>query len=201
MTTIQATNGALWAISYSLERSIGEYLKWFHEVHIPEKLARPGYAWAAHYQGLEEPDRYLALFAAASAHVFLSPTPGQLKERQDPVTRRMTGLRVGASSGVLLEVLSVHGQGQAPSAAGPVVRFVQMHLPDAAAEDEFCGWAATERLPGINTLPSLLRATLLVAAIGQPRHALLEHYASRDALGQWPHPGQVLEARRLWPAV
>jgi hypothetical protein len=201
MSTIHATSGALWAISYSLERSVEEYLQWFHEVHIPEKLARPGYAWAAHYQSLDAPDRYLALFAAASAQVFLSPTPGQLKGRQDPLTRRMTGLRVGASSSVLLETLSMEGRAQPRPDAGPVARFAQIPLADAAAEDEFCAWAVNERLPQFATRTDVVRATLLVAAIGQPRHALLEHYASREALDPWPRAGRVLEARRIWPAV
>ena len=40
----------LWAIWYEIaDANRAEYLAWFHGVHIPEKLARPGYAWAAHY--------------------------------------------------------------------------------------------------------------------------------------------------------
>ena len=43
----------IWAIWYELpeeRKAREEYVGWFHEVHIPEKLARPGYLWAAHYE-------------------------------------------------------------------------------------------------------------------------------------------------------
>ena len=40
----------LWLIFYDLlPEKEAEYLTWFHDVHIPEKLAREGYTWAAHY--------------------------------------------------------------------------------------------------------------------------------------------------------
>ena len=42
---------AVWLLSYGLTaQSRDDYLGWFHDVHVPEKLARPGYTWAAHYQ-------------------------------------------------------------------------------------------------------------------------------------------------------
>ena len=34
----------IWAIAYGIPAEYrSEYLEWFHGVHIPEKLARPGY--------------------------------------------------------------------------------------------------------------------------------------------------------------
>ena len=42
---------AIWMIRYDLYEDQAEtYLQWFNEVHIPEKLARTGYTWAAHYK-------------------------------------------------------------------------------------------------------------------------------------------------------
>ncbi|MBT4093823.1 MAG: hypothetical protein HOE85_07650, partial [Nitrospinaceae bacterium] len=42
---------AIWAIFYDLpEEGREAYFEWFHGVHIPEKLTRPGYLWAAHYE-------------------------------------------------------------------------------------------------------------------------------------------------------
>ena len=41
----------IWAIWYDIAgEHRNEYIHWFHEVHIPEKLSRPGYLWAAHYE-------------------------------------------------------------------------------------------------------------------------------------------------------
>ena len=43
---------AIWILQYDLTSgSEDEYLNWFHNIHIPEKLARPGYLWAVHYKG------------------------------------------------------------------------------------------------------------------------------------------------------
>ena len=36
----------LWLIAYDLiPEKEADYLDWFHGIHIPEKLARPGYTW------------------------------------------------------------------------------------------------------------------------------------------------------------
>ncbi len=44
----------IWAIAYDLQNGgRQDYLTWFHEVHIPEKLSRPGYVWAAHFQSID----------------------------------------------------------------------------------------------------------------------------------------------------
>ena len=89
----------IWAIWYEVpEEARSEYLDWFHGVHIPEKLSRPGYLWAAHYElghggarfqkvvnglvrtgarALGRGSGYLALFGALTAHTFLNPSPGQ----------------------------------------------------------------------------------------------------------------------------
>jgi len=41
----------IWLIKYGLQQEAQEeYLDWFHDIHIAEKLARPGYTWASHYR-------------------------------------------------------------------------------------------------------------------------------------------------------
>ena len=50
---------AVWAIIYDLpEEGRDEYMDWYHGVHIPEKLARPGYTWAAHYEVKHPGERF-----------------------------------------------------------------------------------------------------------------------------------------------
>ena len=42
---------AIWTLSYAVDEAQRErYLDWFHGEHIPDKLSRPGYTWAAHYE-------------------------------------------------------------------------------------------------------------------------------------------------------
>ena len=123
-------------------RAVG-YLEWFHHAHIPEKLSRPGYLWAAHYElghggprfqkvvdGLVHADApdlgrgrgFLALFGGLSAHTFLNPSPGQLKERQDALTQRMLGVRQESYSCIFSQETRVDGPDVARRAghhAGP----------------------------------------------------------------------------------
>ena len=89
--------GAIWALAYEISNDDREtYLDWFHRVHIPEKLARPGYRWAAHFEGsTSTPDThsYIALFGGISTRIFLDPSPAQLKTKQDDLTREMMAQR------------------------------------------------------------------------------------------------------------
>ncbi|HEY5636289.1 MAG TPA: hypothetical protein VIS77_05255 [Burkholderiales bacterium] len=204
---------SIWAISCDVDAARHDaYLAWFHRTHIPEKLARPGYAWAAHYRGLAGA-RHLALFGAADAGAFLSPSPGQLKTRQDALTREMMGLRIDASVGVFAEAMRVDGPQAAARApgtsTGPFVRYANFSLPDAAAEDAASAWMAQQRFAKLGASPGAIGARLMVAVLGAHRYAVLEEFATEAALHGAPAgfpagavhaPGSPFEGRRLWPA-
>ena len=106
----------IWAIWYDIVAdNRAEYLDWFHHVHIPEKLSRPGYRWAAHYQ-LGHGGRgagYVALFGGDSTHTFLNPSPGQLatRLRQRNRLRSSRGLhRLRAGLHLIDEVTQLLGE-------------------------------------------------------------------------------------------
>ena len=92
---------AIWILKYELaDGSEYQYLDWFHTIHIPEKLARPGYLWASHFEGdvnaINQPGSkktYLALFGGRSTRTFLDPSPSELKNMQDDLTRKMMANR------------------------------------------------------------------------------------------------------------
>jgi len=203
---------SIWAISSDVDAAKHDaYLAWFHSTHIPEKLARPGYTWAAHYHGLEGA-RHLALFGAADAGAFLAPSPGQLKTRQDALTREMMGLRIDASVGVFTEAMRVDGPQAAMRApgtsAGPFVRYASFSLPDAAAEDAAAAWTAQQRFAKLGASAGVIGARLMVAVLGAYRYALLEEFATEAALrgesavfpeGAVHATGSPFEGRRLWP--
>ena len=68
----------IWAIWYDVpDAHKTEYLDWFHHVHIPDKLARPGYVWAAHYAlgGGTTDAGYLALFGGVTEPRPVADTP------------------------------------------------------------------------------------------------------------------------------
>ncbi|MFT7674744.1 MAG: hypothetical protein ACI845_003161, partial [Gammaproteobacteria bacterium] len=88
----------LWQILYGIKPSdLNDYIKWFEEDHIAEKLARPGYDWAAHYQiDNEQSDisevndqKFIAMFGSHNTQAFYNPCPLQLKKFQDDLTKSM----------------------------------------------------------------------------------------------------------------
>ena len=115
---------AIWILKYDLTSgSEQEYLNWFHNIHIPEKLTRPGYLWAVHYKGQigaldrsENRRSYLALFGGISTRTFLDPSPSELRGMQDDLTREMMGKRLSSKGDVFALEWSVHGPKDVPKA-------------------------------------------------------------------------------------
>ena len=102
----------IWAIWYDIATAQrAAYLEWFHEVHIPEKLARPGYLWAAHYELTREGTHpgYLALFGGNSTHTFFNPSPRQLLTRQSAQTKEFMGMRRNSSAAIFAEEVRIDG--------------------------------------------------------------------------------------------
>ncbi len=220
----------LWAIWYEISDAMrAEYLAWFHDVHIPEKLARPGYAWAAHY-ALESRDKhaYLALFAATTTATFLNPSPAQLAQRQSAQTRRMIGMRQQAQSCILAEETRVDGPQVAQRGpgltAGAVVQFGCYHTANSAVDDDLGAWYAQERFPLLASLPGCIGARKMLVSVGAQKHAILHEFVSMAAREQHfaPHeadahkpdtwmgrvrpqlthaPGSPMVGRRLWPVA
>ena len=47
----------IWLLFYDIAVADRDhYVDWFHRRHISEKLARPGYCWAAHFEAPAGPD-------------------------------------------------------------------------------------------------------------------------------------------------
>ena len=111
---------AIWILRYHLTNGAEQqYLNWFHTVHIPEKLARPGYLWAAHYEGQmvpfdqnENTKSYLALFGGTSTRTFLDPSPSELRGMQDDLTREMMTKRHSSQGAVFAFEWCASGSGE-----------------------------------------------------------------------------------------
>jgi len=197
----------IWAIWYEVaEENRSEYLDWFHRVHIPEKLARPGHLWAAHYElghggsrfqkvvnglvhtgtgALGRGRGYLALFGALTAHTFLNPSPAQLAERQSLETRRMIGLRREVYPCIFSEetridgpAVSTRGPGITP---GPAVQMGNFNVDSHEVEEDVEAWYAQHRLPFMGTMPGCIGARKLLAASGWGKHSILYEFTSLKA--------------------
>ena len=187
----------VWAIWYDIdEKDRADYLRWFHGVHVPEKLSRPGYVWAAHY-ALEQNKGYLALFGGETAHTFMSPSPGQLLKRQSEETKRFMRMRQQQSACILAEETRVDGPDIARRASngtpGPVIQFGNYNAASPAVEDELGAWYAQERLPLLSKLPGCIGVRKMLASVGTHKHAILHEFVSLELRHEHfgPHEAQA----------
>ena len=222
------TDRGIWAIWYDIaDEHTAAYLDWFHHVHIPEKLSRPGYLWAAHY-ALEPRGSYLALFGGATAHAFLDPSPAQLKSRQSGATQAFMRMRLEPAAAIFAEEVRVDGpdidRRGSDGTPGPVIQLGNYNAASAAVEDDLGAWYAQERLPLLSKLPGCIGARKLLATVGAYKHAILQEFVSLELREHHfgPHEAQARDpgtwmgrvrpqlahaprspaiGRRIWPAV
>lgn len=190
----------IWAIWYGLpDADKSAYLEWFHQVHIPEKLSRPGYVWAAHY-ALDADGNdagYLALFGGVDAYAFLNPSPRQLLTRQSAETKRFMGMRRDSRAGIFTEETRVDGpavaQRGAATTLAPVIQMGNYNAASAAVEDDLGAWYAQERLPLLAALPGCVGARKLLATAGDYKHAILHEFVSLEMRERHfaPHEAQA----------
>jgi hypothetical protein len=221
------TDRGIWAIWHDLAAEHrSEYLDWFHRVHIPEKLSRPGYLWAAHYElghggtrfkkvvdslrhttapALGRGGGYLALFGGVDAHTFLNPSPAQLAKRQSAETRSMIGLRREVYACIFAEETRVDGPDVAKRGPGmtpgPVVQMGNFNVVNSDSEDDVGAWYAQYRLPFMAAMPGCIGARKLLASVGWGKHSILYEYVSLEAREQYfiPHEEEAHDARS-WTA-
>jgi hypothetical protein len=221
-----AMSTAIWLLSYRLaEAARDDYLQWFHEVHVADKLARPGYTWAAHYAMLDSKATksadpvYIAMFGAQTPRVFLDPSPAQLKLRQSGLTREMMECRIDGRSSVFCEEWSSRGTALGLSCGQAVVApTIQLEFFDACGHDEdLASWCAQEHMPHFAGSEGCMASRKMIASAGAVRHAVLHEFASTaaaqtiagaEALSEWharvhaqvQQPlGTALLGQRLWP--
>jgi len=213
---------AIWMIIYDLEPTHAErYLQWFASVHIPEKLARPGYTWAAHYQvvsgGDDRDSQYIALFGGTDSRVFYHPSPAQIKPTQPPETRTMMGYRSNSRMLILAEEWSVDGVSGSPAGNAQInAERISLALFDATENDENLGaWLVQDYLANSGKT-GITRKFL--ASTGAARHVVVHELgvdenprgtivdASASAWSEqvsnyvtYPAGGPLI-ARRVWPA-
>jgi hypothetical protein len=168
---------AIWMIIYDLDRTHSDrYLQWFNEVHIPEKLARPGYTWAAHYQVIADDDsaepRYIALFGATDSRVFYNPSPAQIKPGQPPETRQMMSYRSNSNMLILAEEWVFDGDsGSLDTSPCINAESISLALLNADGNDENLGaWLVQDYLVNSDTAGVTRK---LLASTGSVRHVVV----------------------------
>jgi hypothetical protein len=197
------------------ETNRDDYLDWFHTEHIPEKLSREGYEWAGHYQAQAPAStRYVAFFGGASTRVFFDPSPAQLKQGQDDLTRKMIGMRQNPSAFVFTEEWRAQGPAleQKP---GNAIEFLCCNTP--GADEDFNAFLAQEDMPAFETAIGSVRGRKLLSVTGPAKHGVLYQFTTAEALNafqsarpqsDWRHrvesacepvAGTPMAANRIWP--
>ena len=175
---------SVWLLNYDIAAADRDhYLSWFHDEHIPEKLARPGYRWAAHYEAPASHDapglyRYIGMFGGESTKVFLDPSPAQLKLMQTENTRAMMGLRQNPSAAILAHEWSSFAKNTIPDMQidGPYIDLLSIEAPQ---HDERIGSIAAQHLaPDFVAQDGAIGYHKFVNVMGTPRHMMLFEMAS-----------------------
>ena len=204
-------NAAVWMLHYHINESDRDkYVAWFHDVHIPEKLARSGYTWASHHAGVVDTStdsrEYVAMFGGTQTRVFLDPSPAQLKPRQDALTREMMQLRQ-RSSGVIFAHEWSDGEGAAVSIDAVHSPTLRVHWLETESADEAIGAYAVQSLaPTLLARGATRRISKLIGVTRGTRHVLLEQQDNDDgdAATVSDLPADVTHrtyrGHRLWPA-
>ena len=187
---------AIWALAYDISNDDRQsYLDWFHRIHIPEKLNRPGYRWAAHFEGsttTPNTHSYIALFGGISTRIFLDPSPAQLKIKQDDLTRGMMARRRNPFATILAHEWSDRStpstsNDDAISADAINSDWLDFLVIDAAGQGENIGaWAVQNLLPKLqkNKLDAAKNGVItrkFISVTGAPTHILF-HETNRTGL-------------------
>ena len=178
---------AIWALAYDIANDDRQsYLDWFHRTHIPEKLARPGYRWAAHFEGSANTPNahsYIALFGGISTRIFLDPSPAQLKTKQDDLTRGMMARRRNPFATILAYEWrdgSTPSTSNVDAIAAEAINsdWLDFLVIDVAGQGEAIGaWAVQNLLPKLQKDdPNAAKTTAithkLISVTGTPAHIL-----------------------------
>ncbi len=223
-------SGSIWLITYDVaSNDEARYLDWFHRVHIPEKLARPGYLWAAHYEVVTatgapalrngadasgDARGFLAIFGGDDTRTFLNPSPAQIKPTQPPLTREMMGLRVGSQSLIATEEWRVERDGSSP----PSYAFAEIVPCDTGGHDEDYGaWCIQTLGPHLLSLADSEVVVKLLATTAAAKHIRVASFGTlqglQDARANLPEDDwsqrvekyqaygdwQPVLGRRIWP--
>lgn len=184
---------SIWLIRYDIAlENEATYLAWFHNVHMPEKLARPGYTWAAHYEVVDgggtpislaeteaEVRGFVALFGGEDTRTFLDPSPAQIKPTQPPLTREMMAMRLNSGSLIATEEWRLeNAEGNIPG-----YEYLAMMLCDVGNNDEDYGaWSIQTLGPHLQASPGFEVVTKMLSTTNATKHVTIASMRSIEDL-------------------
>jgi len=200
---------ALWISWYDLaDGERDAYFHWLKTRYIPQRLAQPGFLWAAHFKSEVNPrmsgvprgangrlrhtddpavprgNAYILIFGAETPHAFAHPTPGKLHAELSPEDRGMLTLRRGERVNIMIDEDRIDGpeakRRDSGEALSPCIQLGSFN-PGSADEEEILAWYAQWRLPSLSKLPGSVGMRKLVSVAGWAKHGVLYEFASLAA--------------------
>ena len=199
MSELDTSDRALWFTWYDLpDAGCDEHLAWLHGDYMPKVLARQGVLWAAHYaseanvvpqgggagrvghhvSGIPDGDRYILIFGAREAHVFVNPVPCAFHAALRASDRAMLAMRSGERTNIMVEEARVHGPACDGPLPAPCIQLSSFCADSWENENLIAKWFAQCRLPSVERLPGCVRARKLVSVAGWAKHAALYEFDS-----------------------
>lgn len=199
-------DNGVWAVWYDLpEGDNSDYFDWLHNTYLPSVRARPGFAWAAHYQAggaegaamnavrdtlgrMDDPtvgtgSQYLMLAGAAELSTLVAPSV--MDEPEDATARDMLARRVGARPCLFSTFARVDGPEMglrtAGTTPGPVIQMGSFRTRTLDDEYDVCAWYAQHRLPAIAHMEGCIAARVMLCAAGWAKYSVMYEFTSIEA--------------------
>jgi hypothetical protein len=213
---------AIWALWYDIaEDRRADYCDWLHVDYLPCLLAKPGFAWAAHYRItgggarmndigtlLARPEvdevpsgrQFVLLVGASGLDVFFQPRIDTVETSEpEPMLRS----RRNARAAIFIEQAYVAGPETAMrpkgGCPGPAIQMGSFRTKTVADEWDLAAWYVQYRLPAISAMPGCIGARKLVSVAGWAKHAVLYEFTSLQARQEafQPHESLALD-EKVW---
>ncbi|NNE86293.1 MAG: hypothetical protein HKN28_20205 [Alphaproteobacteria bacterium] len=199
---------AIWATWYDLpEDGRDEYLDWLHSDYLPALQAKPGIAWAAHYQdtvggddmkrvreqfpesvgmeGVGTGTQFLMLAGAAEVWTLMAPSVVDEQAALTGTARKMLDMRQGVRPCIFSTFARVDGPEMALRPAGttpgPAIQMGSFRTANLENEFDVGPWYAQYRLPAMAKMPGCIAARVMLSAAGWAKYSVLYEFTSLEA--------------------
>jgi hypothetical protein len=199
---------AIWATWYDLpEDGRDEYLDWLHSDYLPTLQAKPGIAWAAHYQdtvggddmkrvreqfpesvgmeGVGTGTQFLMLAGAAEVWTLVAPSVIDEQAALTGTARKMLDMRQGVRPCIFSTFARVDGPEMALRPAGttpgPAIQMGSFRTANLENEFDVGPWYAQYRLPAMAKMPGCIAARVMLSAAGWAKYSVLYEFTSLEA--------------------
>lgn len=193
----------IWAVWFDLDKKVkASHLKWLHQTYLPDIIARPGIAWAAHYElhpeiyaekrsrltHTDEPVgqalQHLVLVGATSSNVFFHASSPIEKKNQSKETRARLAERQEVRWLISKEEFRVNGPDYGTSMPGGMtgacIQMGSFNMTSPELEVGLGRWYEQLRYPEFAKSSSCRRMRKLLSVAGWAKHAVIYEFTSNE---------------------